>query len=38
MRESDRIALHNILQHKEHFDQKLIDINKALSAELHCHL
>lgn len=34
MKESDRITLHNILLHKEHFDQKLIDINKALSVEV----
>lgn len=34
MRENDKITLHNILQHKEHFDQKLIDINQNFMAEV----
>lgn len=34
MRANDRITLHTILKYKEHFDQKLIDINEYLDIKV----
>lgn len=34
MKINERITLNNIMQHKEHFEKKLIDINEALGIEV----